>query len=81
MMGFSFTNVTFAFSQRNEIAQQISEFVAKLEIIGINPYVSVPEKILTAIQAQVGKDKGQILIKGTINGKTFRQIFNQVNQL
>lgn len=51
----------------------MSEFIAKLEIIGINPYVSVPEKILTAIQAQAGKDKGPIPIKGTINGKTFRQ--------
>lgn len=51
----------------------MSEFAAKLEIIGINPYVSVPEKILTAIQAQAGKDKGPIPIKGTINGKTFRQ--------
>lgn len=51
----------------------MSEFTAKLEIIGINPYVSVPEKILTAIHAQAGKDKGPIPIKGTINGKAFRQ--------
>ncbi len=49
------------------------KFTAKLEIIGINPYVSVPEKILTAVKAQAGKDKGPIPIEGTINGNPFRQ--------
>ncbi len=48
-------------------------FTAKLDIIGINPYVSVPEKILYEIQSQAGKDKGPIPIKGTLNGKQFRQ--------
>src|SRR3546814_14403829 len=49
------------------------KFTAKLEIIGINPYVFVPEDILTGIQAQAGKDKGPIPINGTINGKLYRQ--------
>ncbi|MGV3762082.1 YdeI/OmpD-associated family protein [Parapedobacter sp.] len=49
------------------------KFNANLDIIGINPFVFVPQKVLTAIQAQAGKDKGPIPIKGTINGKMFRQ--------
>src|SRR3546814_19888947 len=49
------------------------KFTAKREIIGINPYVFVPEDILTGIQAQAGKDKGPIPINGTINGKLYRQ--------
>ncbi|MEC3881759.1 YdeI/OmpD-associated family protein [Parapedobacter sp. 10938] len=49
------------------------KFTANLKIIGINPYVFVPEKILSALQAQAGKDKSPIPIKGTINGKPFRQ--------
>ncbi len=49
------------------------KFNAKLEIIDINPFVFVPETILTAIQAQAGKDKGPIPIRGTINGVVFRQ--------
>ncbi len=48
-------------------------FTAPLEIIGINPYVAVPENVLAAIQAQAGKNKSPIPIKGTLNGRAFRQ--------
>ena len=51
----------------------VCEFTANLEIIGINPFVFVPEKILESVQLQAGKDKGPIPIKGTINGVAFRQ--------
>lgn len=49
------------------------QFEAKIEIIGINPFVFVPENILQMIFNQAGKDKGHIPIKGIINGNPYRQ--------
>lgn len=49
------------------------KFKAELKIIGINPFVFVPVKILTAIFKQANKDKGAIPIRGTINSKPYRQ--------
>jgi hypothetical protein len=48
-------------------------FQADLKIIGINPYVAVPEKILAAIFKQGGKEKGKIPIRGTINNLPYTQ--------
>jgi hypothetical protein len=48
-------------------------FAAKIEIIGINPYVFVPEPILQAIFKAAGKDKGQIPVKLQIAGQDFIQ--------
>ncbi|MPR32507.1 YdeI/OmpD-associated family protein [Salmonirosea aquatica] len=48
-------------------------FQATLEIIGINPYVYVPEEILAEIFEQAGKAKGPIPIRGAINGILYRQ--------
>jgi len=48
-------------------------FTAKLEIIGINPYVAIPETILQALFEAAGKDKGPIPITGTVNGKPYLQ--------
>lgn len=45
-------------------------FKAILEIIGINPFVFVPEKILLQIFNQAGKNKGYIPIRGVINNET-----------
>ncbi|MDQ0064472.1 YdeI/OmpD-associated family protein [Chryseobacterium lathyri] len=50
-----------------------SSFTAVLEIIGINPFVFVPEEILSEIFRAAGKDKSPVPVKGTINGKEFRQ--------
>ncbi len=49
------------------------DFSAILKIIGINPYVSVPEEILQDIFTDAGKDKGPIPIHGTINEKPYLQ--------
>ena len=43
-------------------------FKATIEIIGVNPYVLLPEKVLNAIFEQAQKNKGPIPIKGKING-------------
>lgn len=48
-------------------------FSAKIEIIGINPFVFVPGKVLDAVFAQAGKDKGKIPVQLTIEGHQFPQ--------
>ncbi len=48
-------------------------FNAEIEIIGINPFVQVPEVILSEIFIQARKDKGYIPIKGTINKVPYSQ--------
>lgn len=50
-----------------------NSFTATLEIIGINPFVFVPEDILTEIFRAAGKDKSPVPVKGTVNGKEFKQ--------
>tara|TARA_R110002049_G_scaffold88528_1_gene223278 strand:+ start:2129 stop:2617 length:489 start_codon:yes stop_codon:yes gene_type:complete len=48
-------------------------FTAIIEIIGINPYVQIPETILKEIFVQAGKTKGHIPIKGTVNKQPYTQ--------
>ncbi|MGG5207894.1 YdeI/OmpD-associated family protein [Chryseobacterium sp. MIQD13] len=48
-------------------------FTAVLEIIGINPFVFIPEDILNTIFETSGKDKSPIPVKGTVNGKEYKQ--------
>ena len=50
-----------------------NHFTATLEIIGINPFVFVPEEILDQIFEHAGKSKSPIPVKGTVNGKEFKQ--------
>jgi uncharacterized protein YdeI (YjbR/CyaY-like superfamily) len=51
----------------------MQKFKAEIQIIGINPYVLLPEEVLTDIFMQAGKNKGNIPIEGTINEKTYKQ--------
>lgn len=48
-------------------------FPATLEIIGVNPFVPVPDRILASIQKKHGKDKGPIPVRGTVNGRPYTQ--------
>ncbi|RXF68591.1 YdeI/OmpD-associated family protein [Arcticibacter tournemirensis] len=48
-------------------------FKAKLDIIGVNPFVYVPEEILADIFSEAKKSKGQIPVSGTVNGKEYIQ--------
>lgn len=48
-------------------------FTATLEIIGINPFVFIPEEVLENIFESSGKNKSPIPVKGTVNGKEFQQ--------
>ena len=49
------------------------KFNAEIEIVGINPFVFVPEKILHYIFKQAGKDKGKIPILVTVNKIPYKQ--------
>ena len=51
----------------------MKSFSAKILVIGINPYVSLPEPVLDAIFKQAKKNKGPIPVRGTLNGKSFQQ--------
>jgi hypothetical protein len=51
----------------------MKRFSAHLEIIGINPFVHLPEKVLQAVLRQAGREKGPIRVRGTVNGDPYRQ--------
>ncbi len=48
-------------------------FNARIEIIGINPFVFIPQRVLKFIFQQAGKDKGKIPVKIKIDGHEFSQ--------
>ncbi len=51
----------------------MQSFKTKIDIIGINPFVLLPEKVLNAVFKQAKKDKGPIQVKGKIDGHNFIQ--------
>lgn len=51
----------------------MSVFKAKLELIGINPFVFVPDDVLHLLFEEAGINKGYIPIKGMVNGKDYKQ--------
>lgn len=48
-------------------------FVADIRVIGINPYVLLPEGTLERVFAQAVKDKGPIPVHGTLDAHDFIQ--------
>ncbi|MEZ4721392.1 MAG: YdeI/OmpD-associated family protein [Flavobacteriales bacterium] len=48
-------------------------FSATLEIIGVNPFVRLPELILNELFIAAGRDKGPIPIHGKINDRPYTQ--------
>jgi len=48
-------------------------FKATIDIIGINPFVLVPDTILRSVFATAGKDKGAIPVCGTVNKLPYKQ--------
>jgi hypothetical protein len=48
-------------------------FRAKIDIIGINPFVLIPENVLASVFEQAGKSKGAIPVIMTIDGHAFPQ--------
>jgi len=51
----------------------MNSFSAKIQIIGINPYVLLPSSVLKYIFKKAGNDKGPIPVKLKIGGKDFIQ--------
>lgn len=51
----------------------MEKFRAELEMIGINPFVFVPEQILAGIFAEAGRSKGPVPVCGTVNGIEYIQ--------
>ena len=49
------------------------KFSAEIEIIGVNPFVYLPDPILKSIFTQANKDKGKIPIRIKIEGHEFIQ--------
>ncbi|HTN46256.1 MAG TPA: YdeI/OmpD-associated family protein [Flavipsychrobacter sp.] len=49
------------------------QFSAILDIIGINPFVPVPDTVLQELFLQAGKNKSPIPVKGTVNKLPFKQ--------
>lgn len=48
-------------------------FKARLDIIGINPFIFVPQPVLLALFKDAGKDKGHIPVYGLVNGTPYMQ--------
>lgn len=48
-------------------------FTSSLDIVGVNPFVHLPEEILSALIGSHGKAKGPIPVRGTVNGKAYTQ--------
>ncbi|MGL2967133.1 DUF1905 domain-containing protein [Flavobacterium sp. XGLA_31] len=48
-------------------------FESEIAIIGINPFVFLPEEVLQLLFVQAGKDKGKIPVNITIEGHPFTQ--------
>jgi len=51
----------------------MKSFSAKIQIIGVNPYVLLPQDLLKYIFEKAGKDKGAIPVKLKIGGENFIQ--------
>jgi hypothetical protein len=48
-------------------------FTAALDIIGVNPFVHVPGPVLEKLFGAAGRSSGPIPIRGSVNGKGYRQ--------
>jgi hypothetical protein len=50
-----------------------NKFSAEIQIIGVNPFVFLPDAVLSAIFKEANKDKGKIPVKMKIEGHEFIQ--------
>jgi len=51
----------------------MKSFSSRVAKIGINPYVGVSEDVLNSLFQQANKTRSPIPVRGTINGKKFKQ--------
>ena len=50
-----------------------NKFSAEIQIIGVNPFVFLPDTVLDSIFKEANKDKGKIPVKMKIDGHEFTQ--------
>ena len=55
------------------MAIQRIKFFAVIEIIGVNPFVYLPDKVLEYLFVQAGKNKGNIPVRIKMDGHEFTQ--------
>ena len=48
-------------------------FIAKIRIIGVNPYVLLPASVLKYLFEKAGTNKGAVPVNGKLNGNSFIQ--------
>src|SRR5918997_132167 len=53
--------------------QLANSFSARIDIIGVNPFVYIPEDVLETLFKHAGKHKGKIPVKMKIDGHAFTQ--------
>ncbi len=51
----------------------MAHFNAKVQRIGVNPYVRVPREVLEEVMRQAGRSKGPLAVRGRLNGSPFVQ--------
>ena len=66
------TNLTVGQGRKSAYINMI-KFRAKIEIIGVNPFVFLPDRVLQEVFTQAGKSKGKIPVKMKIDGHEFVQ--------
>ncbi len=52
---------------------KVNKFSAEIQIIGVNPFVFLPDAVLNSIFKEANKDKGKIPVKIKIEGYEFIQ--------
>jgi hypothetical protein len=52
---------------------QVKSFSARISKLGINRCVNVPEDVLDELFRRAARNKGPIPVRGTLNGKKFKQ--------
>jgi len=52
---------------------QMKPFSAKIQIIGVNPYVLLPSRVLKYLFQKAGKNKGALPVQLKVGGKDFIQ--------
>jgi hypothetical protein len=56
-----------------DVFMDMIKFTAKIEIVGVNPFVFLPENVLNEVFEQASKNKGKIPVKMKIDGHAFVQ--------
>jgi hypothetical protein len=51
----------------------MESFSARIEIIGVNPFVFLPPSVLSELFIQAQRDKGPVPVRGKIEGKDYKQ--------